>query len=128
LRGKAGTSGYDTVDRERLLAANRFLYRRYVQFSTPLSVFVVDGIFGSMPQAETWASISAFTFSATPRRFSTGAFEFGRYQRNAVDEQHRVGDEMPPSAGQFHLKQVDYQKVFVLRDGCSKSMKSQRHL
>ena len=35
-------------------------------------------------------------------------------QRNAVDEQHGVGDHMLAPAGQFDLELIDDQKVVVL--------------
>jgi len=46
--------------------------------------------------------------------FNAGAFELGHHNRDAVDEQYRIGDDMPAAACQFHLELVDHQKIVVL--------------
>ena len=49
------------------------------------------------------------------RILNTRALELGHHQRDAVHEQHRVGDHMPAPAAQLHLELVDDQEVVVRR-------------
>lgn len=49
------------------------------------------------------------------RILDTGALELGHHQRDAVHEQHGVGDHVPAPAGQFDLELIDDQKIVVRR-------------
>ncbi len=48
------------------------------------------------------------------RVFNARAFKLGHHNGNAVDEQHRIRDNMTPAAGQFHLELIDNQKIIIL--------------
>ena len=47
--------------------------------------------------------------------FDAGAFELGHHQRDAVYEQHRIGNNVTSPAGQRHLELVDDKKVVIPR-------------
>ena len=49
------------------------------------------------------------------RILDAGAFEFGDHQRNAVDKQHGVRDDVAAPTGQFHLELVDDPEIVVGR-------------
>ena len=49
------------------------------------------------------------------RVFDARAFELGHHNRDAVDEQDSIRDDMPPSTGQLDLELIDDQKVVLFR-------------
>ena len=49
------------------------------------------------------------------RVLDAGTLELCNHHGDAVDEQHRIRDDMPTPAGEFDLKLVDNEKIIVGR-------------
>ncbi len=49
------------------------------------------------------------------RVLDAGAFEFGDRERDAVDEQHGIRDDVAAPAAQLHLELVDDEEIVVVR-------------